>query len=247
MKQWYNWVTFDMIGDLTFGESFGCVEQGKSQMSFLLNTLLTYLAGKAHFWISLIFNNLKFTSWIHVFRRIPVTSIFLPFIVYQDPHIVGKRDAHAKMSRERVIARMSKSNDRDDFYSHLLRDKSSVATEDFFVAHATTLVLAGSETSSTLLSSLTYFLLNNPDTLKILQDEVRGAFKDLESIDGNSTSNLPYLFAVIEEGLRIFPPVAFGLPRDSPGEVVDGVYVPKGVGLEKSKSLAKLLIVHRQL
>lgn len=31
--------------------------------------------------------------------------------------------------------------------------------------------------------------------------------------------------------MRCFPPLAFGLPRVSPGEFVDGYYIPKGVRL----------------
>lgn len=27
--EWFNWVTFDIIGDLAFGEGFGAVEEGK--------------------------------------------------------------------------------------------------------------------------------------------------------------------------------------------------------------------------
>jgi len=42
---------------------------------------------------------------------------------------------------------------------------------------------------------------------------------------------LPYLNAVIEETLRLFPPVPIGPPRISPGEFVDGTYVPNGVGV----------------
>jgi cytochrome P450 len=29
MDEWYNWVTFDIIGDLAFGESFNAVAEGK--------------------------------------------------------------------------------------------------------------------------------------------------------------------------------------------------------------------------
>lgn len=29
MNQWYIWITFDTIGDLAFGDSFGSVENGK--------------------------------------------------------------------------------------------------------------------------------------------------------------------------------------------------------------------------
>jgi cytochrome P450 len=47
-------------------------------------------------------------------------------------------------------------------------------------------------------------------------------------IDGDSTQSLPYLFAVIEEGLRIYPPVPSGLYRTSPGAMVDGHFVPAG-------------------
>jgi hypothetical protein len=29
MKDWCNWLSFDMMGDLTFSESFGCVDKGE--------------------------------------------------------------------------------------------------------------------------------------------------------------------------------------------------------------------------
>ncbi|CAK7224952.1 hypothetical protein SCUCBS95973_005693 [Sporothrix curviconia] len=40
--KWYNFMTFDVIGDLSFGESFGCLERGDF-----------------HFWIHLIFDAVK--------------------------------------------------------------------------------------------------------------------------------------------------------------------------------------------
>lgn len=30
IRHWFNYVTFDIIGDLAFGESFGCLEQGRA-------------------------------------------------------------------------------------------------------------------------------------------------------------------------------------------------------------------------
>lgn len=90
------------------------------------------------------------------------------------------------------------------------------------------MIVAGSETTSTALSGITYYLCRNPRVYEKLAGEIRGAFSNFDQITGRSTERLTYLKAVIEEGLRIYPPIAAGLPRISPGETVDGHYVPKG-------------------
>ena len=51
----------------------------------------------------------------------------------------------------------------------------------------------------------------------------------MEEIDISSALQLPYLQAVIKEGMRIFPASSQGVPRTSPGILVDGVWVPPGV------------------
>lgn len=115
---------------------------------------------------------------------------------------------------------------RIDFFSHLL--KSGKMTEGSLIGNADTLLLAGSETTATSLSGLTWYLLKNPKCLSKLNEEVRGAFHSLDQITGDATATLPYLQACIEEGLRIFPPATFNLPRDCPGAFIDGHYVPEG-------------------
>ena len=95
-------------------------------------------------------------------------------------------------------------------------------------SQATSLIVAGSETTATTLCGLTYFLCRNPRVYEKLATEVRHSFTEYDQITGKSTDGLPYLKAVIDEGLRIYPPIAAGLPRVSPGETVDGYYVPKG-------------------
>lgn len=95
-------------------------------------------------------------------------------------------------------------------------------------SQASLLVIAGSETTATALSSTTYYLCRTPHAYQKLADEVRGAFSSYSEINGRSTQPLPYLKAVIDEGLRIYPPIPVGPPRVSPGETVDGRFVPKG-------------------
>ncbi|KAF5517659.1 Cytochrome P450 monooxygenase BOA3 [Colletotrichum aenigma] len=78
------------------------------------------------------------------------------------------------------------------------------------------------------MSALTYYLLQNPQALHRLQDELRHTFRQHTEIDGESTKSLTYLNAVIEEGMRVFAPAPFGLPRVSPGAEVTGEWIPKG-------------------
>jgi cytochrome P450 len=68
------------------------------------------------------------------------------------------------------------------------------------------ITLAGSETTASLLSGVVYQLLKNPSILEQLIKEIRITFPTEDSINMASTSSLKYELAVIEEGLRIFPP-----------------------------------------
>lgn len=97
------------------------------------------------------------------------------------------------------------------------------------------LIVAGSETTATLLSGATYYLMRNPRVWNKLKDEVRGAFVAEDEINISSTApgKLPYLHAVLEESLRRYPPVPTRLPRQTPkgGDYIDGFFVPGGVSV----------------
>jgi cytochrome P450 len=95
------------------------------------------------------------------------------------------------------------------------------------------LIIGGSETTATLLSGVTYFLLMNPHALKKLQDEVRSTFKSEDEIGTISVTKLPYMLACLDEALRMYSPTPLGLPRVVPkgGEMVSGRYVPENVGV----------------
>lgn len=98
-------------------------------------------------------------------------------------------------------------------------------------ANSSILIIGGSETTATLLSGVTFFLLTNPDALRKLTDEVRSAFKTEDEININTVSNLPYMLACLDEALRMYPPVPIGLPRIVPkgGTKICGYYVPENV------------------
>lgn len=69
----------------------------------------------------------------------------------------------------------------------------------------------------------------NAPCLEQLQREIRTTFATYDDLTGDAVARLPYLDAVLQETMRLMPPAPMGPPRVSPGETVDGVYVPKGV------------------
>lgn len=92
-------------------------------------------------------------------------------------------------------------------------------------------MLAGTETTATELSGLTYYLHRHPEKMARLKKEVRDAFASVDDMTMAKLSQLEYLNACIEEGLRIYPPVGGVLPRDTParGANVAGRWIPGGV------------------
>ena len=107
-------------------------------------------------------------------------------------------------------------------------------TRSEIIGTSRVMLVAGSETTATLLSGATYHLLQNPSIMRRAQSEVRATFKDADDITLRSVSTqglLPYLEAVLQESLRCRPPVPATLPRKigSSGAVIDGSFVPEGV------------------
>ncbi|KAI3397374.1 hypothetical protein diail_10824 [Diaporthe ilicicola] len=205
----WNWLTFDAIGDLAFGEPFGCLSGGSShEVSINFDYLMYSAARRAARTLGPVLGTL--------FLRLSFTK-----------RMVENHDEHIRLAKDKARRRIDRGSlGRHDFFDHLIKNGS--LTEDVLMGNADTLIIAGSETTATALAGLTWYLLNNPSCLKQLTDEVRRAFSSLDGITGDSTAELPYLHGCIEEGLRVFPPLAFGLPRDCPGAVIDGRFIPEG-------------------
>ena len=75
--------------------------------------------------------------------------------------------------------------------------------------------------------------MKTPGTFQKLADEVDAAFADgslTHPIQYNHAVKLPYLRAVIQESLRIFPPFAVPMPRYAPaaGLELAGHYLKPG-------------------
>lgn len=94
-----------------------------------------------------------------------------------------------------------------------------------------TIIMAGSESSATLLSGATFLLLKNRSWLVKLQDEIRSLRSS--ELTFTSLSQLKVLNAVIQETFRMYPPVPTILPRRTPkeGALIDGVWISEDIGV----------------
>lgn len=214
MVSWYSFATFDIIRDLAFGESFDCLENAQY-----------------HEWISMVFNKIRLGVYLNVIKRVPGGEWLLRFPLPKS--FVPSQFRQQILTAEKVESHLSVSNDKPTFLGHLLQqeDSSKKLTTPEILWNASAFILAGSETTATAICGITYYLLREPACLEKLVQEVRGSFNSKEEITFSSVSKLKYLLAVVNEGLRMYPPVPIGLPRIVPeGTVIDGKWVPRRVG-----------------
>ncbi|KAL2283049.1 hypothetical protein FJTKL_10163 [Diaporthe vaccinii] len=113
----------------------------------------------------------------------------------------------------------------------MIRQKGSREIQKHeMVSNAFLLMLGGSETSSTALSAATYFLTSHPEALSKLTHEVLSTFQTEEEINVNTVQNLPYMLAVLDETLRLNPPLPHTTPRvvHKGGDTFCGYFLPEG-------------------
>lgn len=218
--EYYNWTTFDITGDLVFGESFGCQEQRGY-----------------HPWVSMLFGTIKLMAYYSCANAIPGVAQIVQLLLGQK--LVSEGQKHMQYTVDKVKRRLERKTDRADFMTRVLEyNEEKGAEKDFkgmsskeMDSTSSHIIIAGAETTATLLSGATYFLLKNPRVLEKLKKEIRDGFTNEEDIDYIKVRDLPYLQAVLDESLRLYPPVVAGLLRVTPssGEVIAGKPVPGNV------------------
>jgi cytochrome P450 len=149
------------------------------------------------------------------------------------PELAARKDFF-EVSNLKIVERLEREVDRPDFMSYIKESQKKpekALTPDEVTANACLLLVAGSETTATMLTATTYLFLREPEVYAKLVREVRTRFKSQSEITVDTVSKLEYMIAVLQEGLRYYPPVPTGFPRIVPpeGDKISGYYVPGGV------------------
>ncbi|RAH76706.1 cytochrome P450 [Aspergillus japonicus CBS 114.51] len=211
MRDWFDWLACDIAGDMGYGHNFHNVRDGK-----------------AHLFLQAFRGIGLWGTLNQVMRRFPLLHplVFLALPPRMAAILPTLLKTNKQIVRDRVNNRDSLKH--PDYFSLLLPKNKPVPEQDFLVAQANHLIVGGFDPDTNLFTAAIFFLSEHRDTLQKLQTEIRDTFATYQEIQNEAVQGLPWLHAVIEETLRLHTNGAFGLPRISPGDTVDGHYIPAG-------------------
>ena len=216
MSLWANYLSYDVLGDICYGQSFDTLER-------LDNRFAIKLVGES-------------SRFHYLNAQMPgLKKLGLDRLLFKD--LRANRQRFMGYSRGRLQERMKLGTDTDrrDFFYYLLKAKDPETGQGFaqqeLWGESNVLLIAGSDTTSTAFSAAFFYLLHHPSYLIELTKLIRSRFSDLESIvSGSELNSLRFLRACIDEAMRLSPPVPTLLPREvlAGGMDIDGLHVPSG-------------------
>ena len=206
--QWLNFATFDIIGEVTLSKGFGCVETGAGHAS--MDVL-------QHFQALVIAASIKYYPWLDAIltHLTPKAALQALENVFQD----GRQRLQERVGLSRK--ELSHPDLVDFIKSHNEKVEPKDRLSDAEIEqNVLTIVVGGSETLTTTFSGMFHYLLadQNREKWDRLLEEILSSFDTESEIMGSTTgpAKLPYLNAVIEETLRLCPPIPDALRRDVP-------------------------------
>ncbi|EIW78435.1 cytochrome P450 monooxygenase pc-bph [Coniophora puteana RWD-64-598 SS2] len=235
---WMNYLAFDIIGDLAFGQPFGMILKAKDSAPVAVSqdaAMDSY--GKECKVIEVpavkILNDRgdynatlgTMPPWVRPYvRKLPWFS-------------QGSEAAAsvAGMAVAAVSRRLTTPTDRVDILSKLQQGKDEngeIMGPEELTAEALTHLVAGSDTTANSSCAIIYYLAAYPHVQEKLQKELDEALgsEDEPVTTYEQVKRLTYLEVVILEVLRLHSTIGLGLPRMAPegGLTVHGTYFPEG-------------------
>ncbi|KAJ5701646.1 cytochrome P450 [Penicillium malachiteum] len=208
--EWINYLAFDVIGDLTWGSSFGCLDG------------LTY-----HPWVQTVG---QFKAGIVVFALKFYPPVYSFLVAITPPSALQAVMDMWKLTEQNVRDRVAGGANRPDLVGTMMASDSM--TQEEMEVNSMMIVAAGSESLTTVLTGVINHLLRSPDKLDVLVEKLRTTFPSSEQeITGSALKSVPYLDAVLNEGMRLCPTIPDGMRRNVPtgGATIAGHFVPGGM------------------
>ncbi|KAI1621926.1 putative benzoate 4-monooxygenase [Exophiala viscosa] len=232
---WCNYLAFDMIGDLAFGQPFGMLEKGRdiAELQLEPNGPISHAPA-----VYLLDKRGELNAMLGCAPALIPYAKWIP-----DPFfykgLSGRLGVNA-IGTARVTERLQRGtkSDRIDLLARLMEGKDDMGnslSRSELISEALTQMVAGSDTTANSLCAVIYWTLNSPGVQQRLQKEL-----DVVIPEGgcaprfSQVKDVKYLRAVINEGLRMHSTNSIGLAREvppGPGLEILGHHFPAGTVL----------------
>ncbi|RDX50794.1 high nitrogen upregulated cytochrome P450 monooxygenase 2 [Lentinus brumalis] len=212
---WLKYFAYDFMSDMAFGGGSELLKDGD----------------KNNIW-SIIEEGMVFATILHT---LPWLGAYLFKIPGSVKPLLAMQQTTARLAEER-FKRGSKTRDLYYYLSNEdLPDKPPPPLREL-ADDGVLAVVAGSDTASLTMTSVFYLLLTHPEAYTKLQEEIDTSYSPGEPDAGTKHHReMPYLHAVINEALRLFPPVPLGtqrqVPHDASPVVFGSVVIPPGTSV----------------
>ncbi|CAF9942069.1 hypothetical protein IMSHALPRED_003187 [Imshaugia aleurites] len=216
---WFNYLAFDIIGDLAFGTPFGMLSKGKdiAEVQKSPNGPVTYAPA-----VEVLNRRGEVSGTIGCLPSLKPFAKYLPDSFFRNG--VRAVENLAGIAAARVNARLDAPDEvtsqRKDLLARLVEGRDENGEKlgrQELTAEALTQLIAGSDTTSNTSCALLYWCLKTKGVMNRLQRELDEAIPDEVDVPEYETvKDLPYLHDVISETLRIHSTSSLGLPRVVP-------------------------------
>ncbi|GFS35237.1 cytochrome P450, family 81, subfamily D, polypeptide 5 [Actinidia rufa] len=159
---------------------------------------------------------------------------YLPVFQWLDIQGVAKRMVNSGSNKERKKTLI-------DVLISLQETEPALHSDDTIKGLVLALVVAGTETSATTMEWAMTLLLNHPEAMSKAVAEIDAHVGQDRLLDEQDLPKLTYLQNIINETLRLFPPVPLLVPHESSDDcTLCGFDIPRGTML-----LVNLWTIHR--
>ncbi|KAK6223056.1 cytochrome P450 [Colletotrichum tabaci] len=207
--------TLDAISDIAFGEPFGDLETDSDVHGYIETmdqNMPTIILTSVLPWLLTLLSS-------PLFRRMMPSE--------EDSIGVGKIMSIAKQVAATRFGPKKKIQ-KDMLGSFVARGLTQAEAESEILMQ----LLAGSDTTATAIRATLLHIITSPRVTAALRAEIDAAGLSRAVVSEAEAREMPYLQAVIKEGLRIFPPVVGQMSKEvsnrGAGDTFKGVHLPEG-------------------
>ncbi|CAK4033845.1 Pisatin demethylase [Lecanosticta acicola] len=229
-SKWLQFFAFDVIGELTWSKRLGFVERDEDVENIVefVEGFLTYAAPMGQMpWLDLLWDKNPIKMQL---QKWGITKTVHPVVKFALSQAADRSVEMDKIRQDGSLDETSgKGVDLLMKFTQAQHDHPEFMTDRQVLSSCTSMIFAGSETTSISLSSVFYHLIKHPQVYQKLMNELDEAARngniaerECGKVSWSESLKLPYLDAVIQESFRMHP---------APGLILERVVPPQGIDI----------------